>query len=47
MNAKKKKPVNSVFVSSAKHEGRGAMSVGPLQRQLSVAVVTHNSACLF
>lgn len=23
------------------------MSVGPLERQLSVAVVTHNSACLF
>lgn len=40
-------PVNRLFVSSAKHEGKGAMSVGPLERQLSVAVVTHNSACLF
>ncbi len=34
-------------VSLAKHEGRGAMSVGPLERQLRVAVVTHSSACLF
>lgn len=39
-------PVNRLFVSLAKQEGRGAMSVGPLKRQLSVAVVTHNSACL-
>lgn len=43
----KRAPVNRLFVSLAEHEGRGAMSVGPLQRQLSVAVVTHNGACLF
>lgn len=43
----KRMPVNRLFVSSAKHEGKGAISVGPLERQLSVAVVTHNSACLF
>lgn len=28
-------------------KAKGAMSVGPLERQLTVAVVTHNSACLF
>lgn len=43
----KRMPVNRLFVSSAKHEGKGAMSVDPFERQLSVAVVTHNSACLF
>lgn len=39
-------PANRLFVSLAKQDGRGTMFVGPLERQLSVAVVTHNSACL-
>lgn len=43
----KRMPVNRLSVSLAMQKGRSAMSVGPLERQLSVAVVTHNSACLF
>lgn len=43
----KRIPLNRLSLSSAKQRGKGAMSGGPLERQLSVAVVTHNRLCLF
>lgn len=40
-------PANRLFVSSVKQEGSEAISDGPLERQSSVAVVTHIGARLF